>query len=64
MRAAGKLIRAAQADEVYRTAGAWVKDGEIGKVQQFEVRVVNHVDENSKWYKTPWRTVPDVSDAV
>ncbi|KAI0048662.1 oxidoreductase family protein [Auriscalpium vulgare] len=36
-----------------------VRDGKIGKVEWFRVQVLNAVDKNSKWYKTPWRTVPD-----
>jgi len=40
-----------------------IRSGKIGKVIFFRAVVVNHIDKESKWYKTPWRTVSaDVSD--
>lgn len=48
-------------ETAYGAAGKAVKDGKIGKVVFYNARVVNHIDKNSKWYNTPWRTVPDVS---
>lgn len=42
-------------------AGAIIRSGKIGKVGFYNVRVVNHVPKDSKWYNTPWRTIPDVS---
>jgi len=43
----------------YIKAGEIIRKGTIGKVSSFNVRVVNHVAKDSKWYKTPWRTIPD-----
>ena len=45
-------------------AGRLIKDGRIGKALFFEAKVVNYIDMESKWYWTPWRTVPDVSELV
>ncbi|KDQ56757.1 hypothetical protein JAAARDRAFT_70456 [Jaapia argillacea MUCL 33604] len=43
----------------YRKAGELVREGRIGKVIGFGANIVNYIDKDSKWYKTPWRTVPD-----
>lgn len=43
----------------YLRAGAVIRSGKIGKVGFYNVRVVNHVPKDSKWYNTPWRTIPD-----
>ncbi|KAI0772972.1 oxidoreductase family protein [Trametes elegans] len=48
-----------EAEPGYRAARRVIEEGKIGKVAFYNARVVNYVDENSKWYKTPWRTVPD-----
>ena len=45
----------------YHAAAKAIRDGRIGKVNSFAARVVGHVPKDSKWYNTPWRTVPDVS---
>jgi hypothetical protein len=45
-----------------QAAGKAIRDGKIGKVLFFNTQVLNYIDKESKWYKTPWRTVPDVSD--
>ena len=37
------------------------KDKKIVNVQFFRLTAVNYVDLDGKWYKTPWRTIPDVS---
>lgn len=50
-----------EAESGYRAAGKAIKDGKIGKVVFYNARVVNYIDQSSKWYNTPWRTVPDVS---
>ncbi|KAH8102098.1 oxidoreductase family protein [Cristinia sonorae] len=58
----GLVWRVAENWEVepgYHVAGKIIASGKIGKVTSFNVRVVNHVPKDSKWYKTPWRTVPD-----
>ena len=51
-----------EAEPGYRLAGRVIREGRIRKVLFFEARVVNYIDQESKWYQTPWRTVPDVSD--
>ncbi|KIP10807.1 hypothetical protein PHLGIDRAFT_22069 [Phlebiopsis gigantea 11061_1 CR5-6] len=43
----------------YHVAAKAIRDGKIGKVNSFNVRAVGHVAKDSKWYNTPWRTVPD-----
>ncbi|EMD36780.1 hypothetical protein CERSUDRAFT_155077 [Gelatoporia subvermispora B] len=48
-----------EAEPGYQAAAQAIKDGKIGKVTFFNARVVNYIDKNSKWYNTPWRTVPD-----
>lgn len=48
----------------YHAAAKAIRDGKIGKVNSFNVRVVGYVAKDSKYYKTPWRTVPDVSRSV
>ena len=60
----GLVWRVAENWEVepgYHVAAKAIRDGKIGKVNSFNARVVNYVAKDSKWYKTPWRTVPDVS---
>jgi predicted dehydrogenase len=51
-----------EAEPGYQAAGKAIREGRIGKVMFFNTRVVNYLDKTSKWYNTPWRTVPDVSD--
>ncbi|KAJ3785061.1 hypothetical protein GGU10DRAFT_292985 [Lentinula aff. detonsa] len=48
-----------ETEPVYRAAGEVIKSGKIGNIIFFKVAVVNYIDKTSKWYKTPWRTVPD-----
>ncbi|KAI0073535.1 oxidoreductase family protein [Panus rudis PR-1116 ss-1] len=58
----GLIWRVAENYEVepaYLAAGKIARSGQIGKVTSYNARVVNHVPKDSKWYKTPWRTVPD-----
>ncbi|TCD60705.1 hypothetical protein EIP91_009642 [Steccherinum ochraceum] len=43
----------------YHAAAKIISSGKIGKLTSFNVRAVGHVPKDSKWYKTPWRTVPD-----
>jgi predicted dehydrogenase len=50
-----------EAEPGFQAAGEAIRDGKIGQVQSFKISVVNYIDTESKWYKTPWRTVPDVS---
>ncbi|KAJ7195724.1 hypothetical protein C8J57DRAFT_1421447 [Mycena rebaudengoi] len=48
-----------EAEPGFRAAGAAIAAGKIGKVNFFKAVVVNHIDINNNYYKTPWRTVPD-----
>jgi predicted dehydrogenase len=48
-----------EAEPAYRKVGAAIKEGVIGDVKWFKSSVWNFVDASSKWYKTPWRTVPE-----
>ncbi|KAI8989027.1 oxidoreductase family protein [Trametes punicea] len=48
-----------EAEPGHRVAQRIIQEGRIGKITYYNARAVNYVDENSKWYKTPWRTVPD-----
>ncbi|KDR66469.1 hypothetical protein GALMADRAFT_259259 [Galerina marginata CBS 339.88] len=48
-----------EAEPGYRAAGEVIRAGKIGSVIFFKTVVVNYIDKESKWYKTPWRTVPD-----
>lgn len=43
----------------YHVAAKAIREGKIGKVNSFNARVVGYVAKDSKYYKTPWRTVPD-----
>ena len=59
----GLVWRVAENWEVepgYTTAAQAIRAGKIGKVIFFSFRGVGYMDQESKWYKTPWRTVPDV----
>ncbi|KAF5390675.1 hypothetical protein D9757_002569 [Collybiopsis confluens] len=48
-----------EAEPIYRTARDAIRAGKIGDVVFFKASVFNYLDKTSKWYKTPWRTVPD-----
>jgi predicted dehydrogenase len=50
-----------EAERGFIAAGRAIATGKIGKVTFFSSRTVNFIDKDSKWYKTPWRTIPDVS---
>lgn len=50
-----------EAEPGYVTAAQAIRAGKIGKVIFFSLRGVGRIDQESKWYNTPWRTVPDVS---
>jgi predicted dehydrogenase len=50
-----------EAEPGHQVASKVIREGKIGKVLFFNYRGVNHMDKTSKWYNTPWRTVPDVS---
>ncbi|KDQ06959.1 hypothetical protein BOTBODRAFT_60302 [Botryobasidium botryosum FD-172 SS1] len=58
----GLIWRVAENFEVepgYLFAKKVIADGEIGKLQYFNLSLVAFVDESSKWYQTPWRTKPE-----
>ncbi|KAF8581203.1 oxidoreductase family protein [Ramaria rubella] len=48
-----------EAEPAYRKIGELVKAGKIGKVTWWRLTAVSRLSEDSKWYKTPWRTVPE-----
>ncbi|KAJ7656343.1 oxidoreductase family protein [Mycena polygramma] len=48
-----------EAEPGFRTVGELIKAGNIGKVNFFKAVVMNFMDIENKYYKTPWRTVPD-----
>ncbi|KAH6901965.1 oxidoreductase family protein [Coprinopsis sp. MPI-PUGE-AT-0042] len=48
-----------EAEPGVRVAADAISSGQIGDVVAFKALTVNYVNEDSKWYKTPWRTVPD-----
>ncbi|KAF7308307.1 GFO-IDH-MocA domain-containing protein [Mycena chlorophos] len=48
-----------EAEPGFRAAGKLIRDGKIGKVNFFKATVMNFIDVGNKYYKTPWRTVPD-----
>ncbi|KAJ7509851.1 oxidoreductase family protein [Mycena galericulata] len=48
-----------EAEPGFRAAGEAIAAGKIGKVNFFKAVVTNYVDVEGKYYKTPWRTVPD-----
>lgn len=50
-----------EAEPGYVTAAQAIRAGKIGKVMFFNLRTVNRMDKESKWHKTSWRTVPEVS---
>ncbi len=59
----GLVWRVAENYEVepgFQEVGRLISGGAIGKVIGFKACVLNYVDKDSKWYKTPWRTVPEV----
>ncbi|KAF8064821.1 hypothetical protein FPV67DRAFT_156659 [Lyophyllum atratum] len=61
-KAKGLIWRVAEnfeAEPGFRAAAAAIASGKIGEVIFFRTVVFNHIDKESKWYKTPWRTVPD-----
>lgn len=53
-----------EAEPGYRGAAKAIREGKIGKVIFFNARVVNYIDKSSRYYKTPWRTVPDVRGSL
>jgi predicted dehydrogenase len=56
-----KVAEDYEAEPGYRAAAAAVQSGKIGKVIFFKAFAEMNMNKDSKWYKRPWRTVPDVS---
>lgn len=50
-----------EAEPGYRAAADVIRSGKIGRVIFFKMLVNNYIDKDTKYYKTPWRTIPDVS---
>ncbi|EJD41563.1 NAD(P)-binding protein [Auricularia subglabra TFB-10046 SS5] len=46
-------------EPAFHAAAKAIRDGKIGKLSMFNLSAINALDETSKWYKTPWRTVPE-----
>ena len=53
-----------EAEPIYRKVGELVKGGKIGKVIWWKLTAVGNLRKDSQWYKTPWRTVPEVRCAL
>ncbi|KAG7091631.1 hypothetical protein E1B28_010651 [Marasmius oreades] len=59
---AGLVWRVAEnfeVEPVYVKVKELLKAGKIGEVKGFKASVKVYLDEESDWYKTPWRTVPE-----
>lgn len=59
----GIIWRVAENWEVeagYRAAAKVIRDGVIGDVRFFRLTNIGMVDTGGKWYRTGWRTIPDV----
>ena len=48
-------------EPVYREAGQLIREGQIGKVVSFSSTGIVPTSKDNKYYKTDWRTIPDVS---
>ncbi|TFK22419.1 NAD(P)-binding protein [Coprinopsis marcescibilis] len=48
-----------EAEPAVQFAAEVIRSGRIGDVTFFKAVAINHIDKDSKWYKTAWRTVPD-----
>ncbi|KAK0184467.1 hypothetical protein F5146DRAFT_938488 [Armillaria mellea] len=48
-----------EAEPGIQEVGRLISGGAIGKVIGFKVCVLNYIGKDSKYYKTPWRTVPE-----
>lgn len=53
-----------EAEPGFRAASAAVAAGKIGKIIFFKTTAVSYIGQDSKWYKTPWRTVPNVRSFI
>jgi predicted dehydrogenase len=50
-----------ECEPIFHAARAAIEKGKIGEVRHFDLRNIADVQLDNKWYKTPWRTIPDVS---
>lgn len=50
-----------EAERAVLAAADAIRAGKIGRVVFFRGAAINYINKDSKYYKTPWRTVPDVS---
>ncbi|KIJ28562.1 hypothetical protein M422DRAFT_189558, partial [Sphaerobolus stellatus SS14] len=48
-----------EAEPAFRFVRKLIEENKIGKVAWWTLNDVGDVDKDGKWYKTPWRTVPD-----
>lgn len=48
-------------EPAYREAGQLVRDGQIGRIISFSATGSIPTSKDNKYYKTNWRTIPDVS---
>lgn len=53
-----------EAESAYRKVGDIVRSGLIGKVGWWTLNSMGALGKESKWYKTPWRTVPEVRPSL
>lgn len=53
-----------EAEPSYRAVRGWVQEGKIGDVTGFRCALYGHVTKDGKYYKTPWRTIPEVSNSL
>ncbi|KAF8810440.1 NAD(P)-binding protein [Phlegmacium glaucopus] len=54
-----RVAENSEAEPGYRAVAAAIQSGKIGKVIFFKTLVAGYIDQESIWYKTPWRTIPD-----
>lgn len=50
-----------ETEPAFQAARNIVHGGKLGTIKFYNARGYSWVDTHSKWYNTPWRTVPDVS---
>ncbi|KAF9258335.1 NAD(P)-binding protein [Marasmius fiardii PR-910] len=48
-----------EVEPVYVKVREFLRGGKIGEVKSFKASVKVYLDEESEWYKTPWRTTPE-----
>ena len=48
-------------EPVYQETGRFIREGQIGGVISFSATGFHSISKDNKYYKTDWRTVPDLS---